>query len=120
MLFQKTILLFALNLLDGILTIVWVRSGIATEGNHLMAQLLDIGDFTFLGVKIAIGLATAIVILNWGHLRLARYGLGLALGVYIGLMGIHLFTGLSAFGIVSSNFLHDIAQFSKSVFALFI
>ncbi len=64
MLFQKTILLFALNLLDGILTIVWVRSGIATEGNHLMAQLLDIGEFTFLGVKIAIGLATAIVILN--------------------------------------------------------
>ena len=120
MLFQKTILLFALNLLDGILTIVWVRSGIATEGNHLMAQLLDIGDFTFLGVKIAIGLATAIVILNWGHLRLARYGLGLALGVYIGLMGIHLFTGLSAFGMLSNTMLYDMSLLSESVSAFFI
>ena len=120
MLFQKTILLFALNLLDGILTIVWVRNGIATEGNHLMATLLDIGDFTFLGAKIAIGLTTALVILHWGHLRLARYGLGLALGVYIGLMGLHLLTGLSAFGMLSDTVLYDASRLSESVFALFI
>ncbi len=120
MLFHKTILLFALNLLDGVLTVVWVRNGIATEGNQLMARLLDFGDLTFLGVKIAIGLTTAVVLLHWGHLRLARYGLGLALGLYIGLMGIHLFTGLSAFGMVSDSLLRDVSRLSETVFALFI
>ncbi len=33
------ILLFALNLLDALLTIVSVRSGVATEGNQQMASL---------------------------------------------------------------------------------
>src|SRR3954451_9707363 len=31
-----TILLFALNLLDGLLTIIWVGSGVATESHQLM------------------------------------------------------------------------------------
>jgi len=92
-----TILLFALNLLDALLTIVWVRSGVATEGNQLMAHLLDIGNGPFLIVKIAIGAFAAVVLCKWGNRRTARYGLAVALSVYIGLMGIHLFTGLSAF-----------------------
>jgi hypothetical protein len=40
----QPLLLFALNFLDAVLTIYWVRNGFATEGNHLMATLLDIGD----------------------------------------------------------------------------
>ena len=52
-------LLFALNLLDALLTIVWVRSGVATEGNQLMASLLDIGNGPFLAVKIAMGTVAA-------------------------------------------------------------
>src|SRR6478672_5689302 len=46
-----TILLFGLNVLDALLTIVWVRNGVATEGNQLMAGLLDIGNGPFLLVK---------------------------------------------------------------------
>lgn len=107
-LIAPTILLFALNMLDALLTIVWVRSGIATEGNQLMASLLDIGDTPFLVVKIAIGAAAAVVLSRWGNRTLARYGLAVALAVYIGLMGIHLFTGLSAFGYVSNTFLEDL------------
>jgi hypothetical protein len=102
-------LLFALNLLDALLTIVWVRSGVATEGNQLMASLLDIGNGPFLGVKIAIGTAAALVLLKWGNRPLARYGLAVALAVYLGLMGIHVFTGLSAFGYVSNTTASDIA-----------
>ena len=108
---RQTFLLFALNLLDAVLTIYWVRNGFATEGNQLMATLLDIGDFPFLAVKIAIGAAAAVVLWHWGSLRLARYGLTLALTIYIGLMGVHLFTGLSAFGLISENFIRDVSSF---------
>lgn len=109
-LFAPTILLFMLNVLDAVLTIFWVRNGVATEGNQLMASLLDIGNTPFLIVKIAIGTITAIVLFRWGNRKLARYGLAVALAVYLGLMGIHLFTGLAAFGYVSSTFLSDLGR----------
>lgn len=115
-----TILLFGLNLLDALLTIVWVRSGVATEGNQLMASLLDIGNGPFLGVKIAIGAVAAIVLYRWGNRPLARYGLAAVLAVYFGLMGIHVFTGLTAFGVVSNNAVHDLANWSGEFFALIL
>jgi len=52
----KSLLLFALNWLDAQLTLFWVHSNIASEGNGLMSQLLRIGDAPFLLVKLAIGL----------------------------------------------------------------
>jgi hypothetical protein len=119
-LFRETFLLFSLNLLDALLTIIWVRNGVASEGNQLMARLLEKGDFTFLGAKIAIGTIAAVVILRWGDLRLARYGVSLALAVYISLMGIHVFTGLSAFGYISNSFLHDLATWRDGLLALFL
>lgn len=119
-LFAPTFLLFALNLLDALLTIVWVRSGVATEGNQLMASLLDIGNGPFLAVKIVIGLVAAFVLYRWGSKPLARYGLAVALAVYIGLMGIHLFTGLSAFGLVSNATIHNVAEFPAQLMAVFI
>ena len=117
-LFAPTFLLFALNLLDALLTIVWVRSGVATESNQLMAGLLDIGNAPFLVVKITIGAVAAFVLYRWGHRPLARYGLAVALAVYIGLMGIHIFTGLSAFGYVSNTFLQDLGNLPGQFFAL--
>ena len=119
-LIAPTFLLFALNLLDALLTIIWVRAGVATEGNQLMARLLDIGNGPFLGVKIAIGTVAAVVLYRWGNRRLARYGLAVALAVYISLMGIHLFTGLSAFGYVSNTALRDLAEFPGQLIALII
>ena len=117
-LFRETFLLFSLNLLDAILTIVWVRNGVATEGNQLMASLLDSGDFTFLSAKIAIGAVTALVLLRWGNRRLAKYGLTLALVVYIGLMGVHLITGLSAFGLLPQAALERIAPGAGGLIAM--
>jgi hypothetical protein len=114
-LLAPTFLLFALNLLDALLTIVWVRSGVATESNQLMASLLDIGNGPFLGVKIAIGAVAAIVILRWGARPLARYGLAVSLAVYLGLMGIHLFTGLSAFGLVSNTQIEQLSSFTGQI-----
>jgi len=115
-----TLLLFGLNLLDALFTIVWVRSGVATEGNQLMAALLEIGNGPFLGVKIAVGLVAAFVVIKWGSRPVARYGLAVALAVYIGLMGVHLFTGLSAFGYVSTRFMEDLSSLPDLVFAFII
>src|SRR5688572_23677378 len=119
-LLASTLLLFALNLLDALLTIVWVRSGVATEGNQLMASLLDIGNGPFLGVKIAIGAVAAIVLLRWGSRPLAKYGLAVSLAVYLGLMGIHLFTGLSAFGLVSNSQIKQLSAFTGQVLGLIV
>ena len=119
-LLAPTFLLFALNLLDALLTIVWVRSGVATEGNQLMASLLDIGNGPFLGVKIAIGLVAAIVLCRWGSRPLARYGLAVSLAIYMGLMGIHLFTGLAAFGIVSNSQVEQVSKLTGQILGVFI
>ncbi|MGH9941998.1 MAG: DUF5658 family protein [Pyrinomonadaceae bacterium] len=94
----KSLLLFVLNLLDAQLTIVWVRHGLATEGNGLMAYLLDIGNGPFLLTKLFVGAAVAYVLYHWSHLRLARVGLQLSLGLYIALMFVHAGVGLSALG----------------------
>ena len=119
-LFRETFLLFSLNLLDAVLTIIWVRNGVATEGNQLMARLLDSGDFTFLTAKIAIGTITALVLLRWGNRRLAKYGLTVALAVYISLMGIHVVTGLTAFGYISKTTLTDLPALASGLLALII
>ncbi len=119
-LLRGTTLLFGLNLLDALLTLIWVRNGIATEGNQLMASLLEIGDFSFLAVKVAIGTIAVVVLLKWGNFKLAQYGLGVALAVYIGLMGVHIFTGLAAMGLISETAIEDAAFWTQTLFAAFI
>ncbi len=114
-LFRETFLLFSLNLLDALLTIMWVRNGVAAEANNLMARLLDSGDFTFLSAKIAIGTLTALVLLRWGNRALARYGLSLALAIYISLMGIHVVTGLTAFGLISKTTIDNMQFFADQL-----
>ncbi len=116
-LFAPAFLLFILNLLDALLTVVWVRSGVATEGNQLMASLLDIGNGPFLIVKIAMGIIAAFVLYRWGSRPLARYGLAVALAIYVGLMGIHIFTGLAAFGVVSNTTIDNISEFHGQILA---
>ena len=115
-LFRETFLLFSLNLLDAILTIIWVRNGVATEGNQLMARLLDSGDFTFLSAKIAIGTIAALVLIRWGNRKVAQYGLTVALAVYMSLLGIHIMTGLTAFGLVSRTLIDEL----HVLFAMFM
>ncbi|MBX3295276.1 MAG: hypothetical protein KF762_06160 [Acidobacteria bacterium] len=100
---RETVLLFGLNLLDALLTLIWVRNGVAEEGNRLMAELLNISDVAFLSGKLAMGLFTAIVLLKWGYYRIAKIGVAIALVLYVGLMGIHLLTGLTAAGMISSG-----------------
>lgn len=116
-LLRPIILLFLLNLFDAVLTLFWVRNGLAPEGNHLMARLLDMGDLPFLAVKLAVGAVTALVFWYSSNFRLARVGLVLTLTVYTGLMGVHFVTGLSVFGIISNNLFDNISVWTEAVFA---
>lgn len=114
-LIYQTILLFTLNLLDALLTLFWVRNGFASEGNKVMATLLDVGDFPFLAVKIAIGTIAAVVLWRWRDMRLAKYGMILTLVVYSGLMVIHFITGLSACGLISETFFASLSAWSRNL-----
>ena len=82
-----------------------------------MAKLLDIGDYTFLGTKLLIGLIAAAVLLKWGDLKVAKYGVSVALILYIGLMGVHIVTGLTAIGVISENFFLDLMDASRETLA---
>ena len=111
----QTFLLFLLNFFDAVFTIYWVRNGFASEGNHLMSSLLDMGDMPFLGVKVAVGAIAAIVFWHWSRYKIARYGLAFALTIYVSLMGVHFVTGLSAFGYISANLVNDVAVWSSNL-----
>ncbi|HWS54035.1 MAG TPA: DUF5658 family protein [Pyrinomonadaceae bacterium] len=96
--FAKCVLLFLLNWLDAQLTILWVRAGVATEGNGLMAYLLELGNAPFLLTKLAVGALVAYTLYRFSDIRLARRGLRLVLGLYLALMLVHAATGASALG----------------------
>ena len=95
---SKSCLLFALNWLDAQLTLLWIRLGVATEGNSLMARILEHGDLTFLATKLAIGAFAAYILYRCAHLPLAKRGLSVVLGIYVILMLVHVATGCVAMG----------------------
>jgi hypothetical protein len=118
---NKSLLLFALNWLDAQLTLLWVRLGIATEGNGLMAWVLDLGEPAFLITKLLIGSFAAYVFYRCAHLPMARRGLRLALGVYLALMIVHAVTCFSALGWQTpETVLAYLVELPHSVVSLFI
>ena len=94
----KSFLLFALNWIDAQLTLFWIHTNVATEGNGLMSQLLKVGDAPFLLVKLAIGAFAAYILYRCSHLPLARRGMQIVLAIYFALMLVHAATGMSALG----------------------
>ena len=96
--FYKSLLLFAMNWLDAQLTILWVRLNVASEGNALMASLLNVGEAPFLAVKLAMGAFAAYILYRCAHMPLARRGMRLVLGLYLLLMMVHVATGFTALG----------------------
>ena len=115
---SKSFLLFLLNWLDAQLTIVWVRGGVATEGNGLMAYLLDRGNLPFLSAKLAVGALVAYTLYRFSHLALARRGLHFTLGLYLTLMLVHAATGAAALGWQPPEALAAVFHLPSKVFAL--
>lgn len=93
---SKSLLLFTLNWLDAQLTLVWVRLNVATEGNALMARLLDHSELSFLSIKLAIGAAAAYILYRCAHMAVARRGMTFVLAIYVLLMFVHAATGCFA------------------------
>lgn len=79
-----------LNLLDAVLTLLWVNAGIATEANVLLAQLVESNAVLFMAVKLT--LVSAGMWLLWRHRQrpLAIFGMLLAFLTYNSLLLYHL------------------------------
>lgn len=95
---SKALLLFAMNWLDAQLTILWLRLNIATEGNGIMASLLNHSEASFLSVKLLIGGLSAYILYRFAEIPIARRGMRVVLGIYLALMVVHAVTGFSALG----------------------
>jgi hypothetical protein len=95
---QKGLLLFLMNWLDAQLTILWVRLNVATEGNGMMARILEMGETPFLVTKLAVGAFAAYMLYRCANLTIARRGMQVVLGIYAVLMVVHAITGFSALG----------------------
>jgi hypothetical protein len=95
---SKALLLFAMNWLDAQLTILWLRLNVATEGNGLMAGLLNHSESSFLLVKLAVGGLSAYVLYRFAEIPIARRGMKIVLGIYVGLMIVHAVIGFSTLG----------------------
>ncbi len=95
---SKSLLLFAMNWLDGQLTILWIRLNVANEGNGIMARLLSHGEAPFLSVKLAVGAFAAYVLYRCADMPIARRGMKVVLVMYLALMVVHVATGFSALG----------------------
>ena len=63
-----------------------------------MARILEHGELTFLGAKLAIGAFAAYILYRCAHLRIAQHGLTVVLGIYVILMLVHVATGCVALG----------------------
>ena len=98
---RSVFLLFALNLVDALITIMWVRNGWATEGNYLMATVLDFGETTFLAVKLGMGLIAAVVLLYGSQHRIAHIGTQIGLAAYSVAIVSHILTGFAVTGYLS-------------------
>lgn len=94
--YSSYLLLFLLNWLDAQLTVLWLDKKLATEGNVLMAKMLSLGNGSFLCAKICAGALVALMLYKWSYLSVAQKGLRLVLGIYLGVMIVHLATSLSA------------------------
>jgi len=96
---SKSLLLFTLNWFDAQLTLLWVRMNVATEGNALMANLIEHSELSFLAIKLAIGAGAAYILYRCSHVPLAKRGLTVVIGLYVALMFIHVLTGCVALGL---------------------
>ena len=97
---SKSCLLFSLNWLDAQLTLLWIQLNVATEGNALMALVLDHGELSFLGAKLLVGGFAAYILYRCAHVPMARHGLTIVLAIYALLMLVHAATGAVALGFI--------------------
>lgn len=81
---------FLLNVLDGVMTLLWISTGGSTEANPLMAYLLTHGAVAFMVVKVAIGFMVCLSLYAARHTTAAHKTLNVAIAVYALVIAMHL------------------------------
>ena len=77
------VVIFVLSILDAIFTLTWIKSGLAVEVNPFLVNLLEKGDFAFLGTKILLtGLGCVFLEKSRKKSKLARIGIVAIFAVY--------------------------------------
>jgi len=91
------LLVLVLNLADAVFTMLWVETGIATEANVLLRDLIERSAVSFAAAKI--GLVSLGVLLLWRQRQrpLASFGIALCCIAYNGLFAYHL--GIAALAV---------------------
>lgn len=79
-----------LNLIDAMFTLVYTRSGLATEANPLMDQVLHRSPVLFMLAKLTLVSLGVLVLWRWRERRTARFGLIATCGAYMMLLCHHL------------------------------
>ena len=77
------------NLIDAVLTLALVSSGLAVEANPIMAFFLEVGPLTFMAAKIALVSLGVGVLWHFKRYQLALVGTLAVFGIYTTLLAYH-------------------------------
>jgi len=92
------IILIALNLIDGVLTLYWIKEGIAFETNPLMRAWIQISPDLFILIKMLFVIMGASLLWICRKNRMAYWGGLLCLSIYSGIIFIHMHIALQTLG----------------------
>src|SRR5437870_2258143 len=88
-LFTYVLLAIAMSGYDAVATMQHIGRGIALEGNPLMASLIHQNAVLFFLVKMTVTAFGLLVCYYCSHLRTARLGIKLVVGIYLCLCAYH-------------------------------
>ena len=88
-LFTYVLLAIAMSGYDAVATMQHIGRGVAAEGNPLMASLIHHNAVLFFLVKMTVTALGLLICYHFCHLRTARLGIKLVVGIYMCLCAYH-------------------------------
>ena len=87
--FSYVLAAIAMSGYDAVATMQHIGRGVALEGNPLMASLISHNAVLFFLVKMSVTAFGLLICYNFSHLRTARAGIKLVVGIYLCLCAYH-------------------------------
>lgn len=88
-LFTYVLAAIAMSGYDAVATMQHIGRGVAAEGNPLMASLIHHNAVLFFLVKMTVTAFGLLICYHFSHLRTARLGIKLVVGIYMCLCAYH-------------------------------
>ena len=88
-LFTYVLAAIAMSGYDAVATMQHIGRGVAAEGNPLMASLIQHNAVLFFLVKMTVTAFGLLICYHFSHLRTARLGIKLVVGIYMCLCAYH-------------------------------